>query len=181
MIPAEDAKRHRESIIRNPTGWANIDFERLSKDLCIEINHEMSPIIVRRVIEGRLAEMSVKEYDSVPFETWDYLASIKALGKFEAIHKTYNRSTLFPMKLKKLSKDTLSISPVGSSVLSMFDTLSENDAWGVMHKTIDANVVLDQGGITIKSRSFYPWNEKQLVEVFRAIDKASTLPVATYI
>ena len=59
MITAEQAKRHRESIMSNPTGWANIDFEILSNDLMIEINHEMSPIVVRRVIEGRLAEMSV--------------------------------------------------------------------------------------------------------------------------
>lgn len=181
MIPAEEARKHRESIMQNPKGWANIDFERLSGDLNIELNHEMSPIIVRRVIEGRLSEMSVKEYDSVPLETWDYLEGIKALGKFEAIHKTHNRNTLFPLRLKKTGKDTLSISPIGSSVPSMFDTLSENTSWEAMKGIIGAELSLEPGHITIRSRSFYPWSEKQLIEIFHAIDRSSTLPMATYI
>lgn len=181
MITAEQAKRHRESIKANPTGWANIDFEILSNDLMIEINHEMSPIVVRRVIEGRLAEMSVKEYDRVPHETWNYLESIQALGKFEVVHKTHNRDTLFPLKLKKLGKDMLSISPVGSSVLSLFDTLDNNHLWENMRDCSEATVFLEADQIVVKSRNFYPWNEKQLIEIFQAIDNASSLPLATYI
>lgn len=173
-MTASDVKRHRQSVARNMEGWAALDFERLSDDLGVEINSEMSPIIVRRVIEGRLAEMSITEHDVVPEETWEYLASIDLLGKFEKLHLKVDRDTLFPMKVKKLGRDVVSLSPVGSTLSSLYTSLLHNPSWLVFSQTTDATVACEATQVVLRSRAFYSWTERALCEVFRGWDKAHT-------
>lgn len=178
MITAEEAKKHRQSIVANQESWQRIDFERLSDSLSIEINYEMSPIVVRKVIEGRLSEMSVREYDTIGLEIWNYLESIQVLGKFEAVHITNNRKELFPIQLKKLGKESAAISPVGATVSSTFDCLSENPLWEKLSSSESITTELKQDHVLIYGKFLYPWGEKQLVELLRSLDKAKTLPLS---
>lgn len=181
MITAIEAMAHRGSILRNTSKWSGIDFEFLSNELCVEINHEMSPIVVRRVIEGRLTEMSVREYDKVPQEVWDYLQSIEALGKFEAVHKTNHRTQMFPLKVRKLTKDVISLSPIGTSVASLYDALLNNEPWNELAAVTEAEMMFENDQISIRSKFLYPWSEKQITEIFQSLDEAGKMELRSYL
>lgn len=172
---ATDLRRHRQNTIRNPKAWVELDFEMISDNLGIEINQNMSPAVVRLAIEGRFNEMSGADYGKVPDEVIEYLANLNALGKFSIEYNLKNNSTkLYPFKLVKEDKTTLSLSPIGTTFSRFEELVDQNLGLNTYCEESGARIIFGEDKVIIQCDLFYPWPEKQLTQIIKSFDVYAT-------
>jgi hypothetical protein len=76
--PADKAARI-QTISHNARQYLSLDYEMISVALDIEINTEMSPIRISRVLQARLTQMTKKERSNIPMIVWDYMDALDVM------------------------------------------------------------------------------------------------------
>jgi hypothetical protein len=66
----------REAITENAKQWMVIDYEIVSDALDIEINPEMNPLIIRRLLDTSLERMDPDAKRELPEIVWEFIRSI---------------------------------------------------------------------------------------------------------
>lgn len=168
---ANDLLRHRRSALKNPKAWVELDFQMVSDSLEVEINHNMSPTVVRMVIEGRFNEMSQADYCKIPEDVIEYLANLNTLGKFSIQYSLKSNSvTLYPFKLVKEDKTTVSLSPIGTTFSRFEELVDQNLGLNTYCEEQGAKISFHSDKVVIQCSLFYPWPEKQLSQIIRSFD-----------
>ena len=168
---AADVRRHKLSIINQPKAWVELDFEKVSDALGIEINHRMSPSIVRLTIEGRFNEMSSDDYAKIPHDVIEYLSVLNTLGKFEIQHSLLTNATkLYPFRLIKEGKNEISLSPIGTTIARFEELVDSNIGLSTYCEESCASIHFGGDKVVISCADFYPWTERQLIDIFRSFD-----------
>jgi hypothetical protein len=66
----------REAIIENARKWLVVDYELVSDALEIEINPEMGPLIVKKLLNNALGRMGTDAKGGLPEIVWEFVESI---------------------------------------------------------------------------------------------------------
>jgi hypothetical protein len=72
----EVLKPKREAIMDNAKKWLVIDYEIVSDALDIEINPEMNPLIIRRLLDSSLERINQELKAKLPEIVWEFVRSI---------------------------------------------------------------------------------------------------------
>jgi hypothetical protein len=76
---APPAAIRREVIVENARKWLVVDYELVSDALDIEINPEMNPLVVRRLLDNALARMDSEAKMNLPEIVWEFVRSINEI------------------------------------------------------------------------------------------------------
>jgi hypothetical protein len=180
-LTAQDIRHHRSTLAKNSERWLKIDFELISDSLSIEINAEMPPLIIKKVIQAKVTEMSQQEYELVPKMVWDYLEGIEVLSEIPLTPVISDRSVLSPFRLRKMSKDSISLSPVGTTMGNFVENLTANPSWRSMVGALSMDVTLEADQVVVRSNRLYPWSERQLNQIFKSLDHKEPLVDLVYL
>lgn len=169
-LPAEELAQRASALQENAQHWLEIDYESVSAALDIEINTEMSPLVIRRVVEGRLKEMTKAELDEVPTFVWEYLDAldVTGLGNFLQFHPNNKTATAsLPFKVRKMSAETIMLSPNKIEMQTLLKELGSQPRWELWCSTHSPEIVLDiaNGGVRVSSKELAPWSERDIEEI----------------
>ena len=169
QLPSSELNPRAEAIRENAKHWLSIDYEAISASLEIEINTEMSPLVINKVLTGRLSEMGKAERADVPAFVWDYLSAldVTGLGNYEKFHPNA-KTTLLPYTVRKLDGETVSLQPKGIEVKDMMSELGRQARWERWCRVHNPKVSFDtsKGAPVIKAEAFIPWSERELEDIF---------------
>ena len=72
-----DSAARSEAVVESAKRWLIIDYEIVSDALDIEINPEMSPLVVRKIIDSALNRMGDEAKRDIPEMVWQFVESIR--------------------------------------------------------------------------------------------------------
>ena len=170
QTPKPDSESRTAAIRENTKHWLSVDYEAISAALEIEINTEMSPLVITKVVSARLSEMSKTEREDIPSFIWECLGAldVTGLGKFSNHHPDNARNNLVPFNIRKVSGDTVVLQARGIDVGVFMAELGKQPRWELWCSVHQPKVSFDplQGGPTVQSEQFIPWAEGELETIF---------------
>lgn len=171
-LPLDDLSGERVASLReNASHWLAIDYEAISAALDIEINTEMSPLVIQRVVEKRLGEMTVGDMEEIPAFVWECLDAldVAGTGNYLRFHPSnQGRRSNAPFQIKKLSVDTILLKPRGTTLAVLLRELGTQPRWALWCRTHAPVIEFQKGfeGPRLTSAQFAPWGERELEQIF---------------
>lgn len=169
QLPSGELNDRTAAIRENAKHWLSVDYEAISAALEIEINTEMSPLVISKVLTGRLSEMSKTEREDIPAFVWECISAldVTGTGNFEQFHPNA-RTTLLPFTVRKTDAKTVVLQPKGIEVKDMMAELGRQARWERWCRVHRPEVSFDpsQGAPTIQSDEFIPWSEREIETIF---------------
>jgi hypothetical protein len=73
-------ERRLATISNSAKSWLRMDYDAINLALSCAINPEMGPLHVKRALEARLKEMSVRDRGHIPIMIWSLLDALDVTG-----------------------------------------------------------------------------------------------------
>jgi len=161
----QQAKARAQSIQENVQAWLAVDYELVSEALDIEINNEMSPMVVKLVLSDRLQSLTIDERDKIPQFIWDFVQSM------DVGTAPLNAQPDFdPYSVQIHDEETIRIIPLSSSVPSFMNRIRDRVKWVVWMEEQQVSVSHEDGCILIHCANFRFFTIDQIRKMLTSFD-----------
>jgi len=136
-----------EAVTENARRWLVIDYEIISDALNVEINPEMNPLVVRRILDAAISRMPSESKRDIPEVVWDFVRSLNEVFPGE--------NSDSKMKVMEIKDSTIIVSVSTPSVVSSIKGSQRWMSW------IDSNNVTfwqESNNIMFESPNFRGMN-----------------------
>lgn len=154
-----DHERHKAALTQNARNWLQTDFELLNTVLDIELNSEISPIIMLKVIKDRLDHMSKEERKGIPAVVWEYIEALDVLNvglrKYNPLTPPVgqeNKSGWFSVQFQ--CPDVFHIVPRNCDPKKLLASLKIKDRFSAWMAAIKPEIQVDADRIYFSSPTF---------------------------
>jgi hypothetical protein len=94
----------RETVVENAKKWLVIDYEIVSDALDIEINPEMNPLVVRRLLDSAIERFDHESRKNLPEIVWEFIRSIN-----EVFPDTYQEGS--KLEVREIRDSIMTVMP----------------------------------------------------------------------
>lgn len=170
---APTLEERKKNLSRHTEHWLALDFESISAALDVELNSDLSPLIVRKVIQKRIAEMTSEEKHEIPRFIWEFIdALLPKQGKAETVEPVEEKTSDFNFSVNRVKPSVVDLVLQGGTKAKEFlDQVKDTPNWQSWKEASEVSVKTKDNIVRVKSDSLCSYDDDSCHMLFTFLVK----------